>query len=199
MANANFHVCEDKDKDRWGKLGRACDSVFTRALGDDGDRYRFRCRARRPRLMRAWFITITWIGALRSAKHRAGVLRLLERLQDQQGAGASAGTAKPSRARHRSNFDAADQAEWRRFMDAAVAMGLASRRYRIRCRATRPWPPISPTRDAQVADLARRYLDVVLVLSAARLRDGLGHDGSLFLAAGPVVARRWTAEARLAL
>ena len=79
-------------------------------------------------------------------------------------------------------FNAADQAAWKQFLDAAVAMGLrlALTEFDVSERGT---PSDIPERDRQIADLARRYLDFMFAYRRPGLSDGLGHDGSLFLAA----------------
>jgi endo-1,4-beta-xylanase len=105
-----------------------------------------------------------------SAKHRAGVLRLLERMkrngvpidalgvQGHIGPGATdAGTA----------FSAAEQMEWRKFLDEAIGMGLdiVITEFDV---GDQTMPADIATRDAEVAALARAYLD--LMLSYRQLR-----------------------------
>jgi len=99
-----------------------------------------------------------------SARHRDGVLKLLARLkankvpvhllgvQSHIGPGANPESQGPN------SFGAADQAAWKQFLDAAVAMDLrlALTEFDVGERGT---PGDIPERDRFMAELARRYLD----------------------------------------
>ncbi|HEX4105848.1 MAG TPA: endo-1,4-beta-xylanase [Rhizomicrobium sp.] len=135
------------------------DSVFTRALGDAAIDIAFdAARQAAPEARLVYNDYMDWSTA--SAKHRAGVLRLLERLKASKVPVQVLGL-QSHLAPGKSNFNNADQAEWRRFIDAAVAMGLdlAITEFDVE---DQTMAADIVTRDAQVADLARRYLDVAL-------------------------------------
>ncbi|HEU4960981.1 MAG TPA: endo-1,4-beta-xylanase [Sphingomonas sp.] len=105
-------------------------------------------------------------------RHRAGVLKLLETLKargtpvDALGVQSHIATAGPDVA----GTVAKQEAEWRRFLDAVVAMGLklVVTEFDVHDNGL---PPDVAVRDRAVADYARAYLD--LMLSYPALRDVL--------------------------
>jgi endo-1,4-beta-xylanase len=149
--------------------GEMCESAFTRYLGPQVIDVAFHAaRKSAPHAQLVYNDYMSW-GA-DSAKHRAGVLRLLERMkrngvpidalgvQGHIGPGATdAGTA----------FSAAEQMEWRKFLDEAIGMGLdiVITEFDV---GDQTMPADIATRDAEVAALARAYLD--LMLSYRQLR-----------------------------
>jgi endo-1,4-beta-xylanase len=141
------------------ETGSMRDSVFTRTLGDATIDIAFdAARQAAPEARLVYNDYMDWSAG--SAQHRAGVLRLLERLKTNKVPVQVLGL-QSHLASGKNNFDAADQAEWRRFMDAAVALGLDLAVTEFDVEDQTMAADIA-TRDAQVADLARRYLDVVL-------------------------------------
>ncbi|HUO01144.1 MAG TPA: endo-1,4-beta-xylanase [Rhizomicrobium sp.] len=141
------------------ETGGMRDTIFTRALGDAVIDIAFdAARQAAPGARLVYNDYMDWSAA--SAQHRAGVLRLLERLTASKVPVQVLGL-QSHLAPGKSNFDATDQAEWRRFVDAAVAMGLdlAITEFDVEDQAM---TADIAMRDVQVADLARRYLDVVL-------------------------------------
>lgn len=106
-------------------------------------------------------------------KHRDGVLRLLERMKarnvpiDALGVQAHIGTANTDTS---TGFGARQEAEWRRFLDAVVAMGyeLVITEFDVHDKGL---PADIYVRDRAVADYARAYLD--LMLSYPQLGDVL--------------------------
>lgn len=99
------------------------------------------------------------------AKHRAGVLKLLARLKaknvpiDALGIQGhiGGGVDEPEVAR----FPAADQREWRAFLDEARGMGLDLLITELDAN-DKAMPADIPRRDAEVAALTRDYLDLML-------------------------------------
>ena len=99
-----------------------------------------------------------------SAHHREGVLKLLARLKANKvpvhllGVQSHIGPGTNPESQGPNTFNAADQAAWKQFLDAAVAMGLrlCLTEFDVSERGT---PADIPERDRQIADLARRYLD----------------------------------------
>lgn len=99
-----------------------------------------------------------------SARHREGVLRLLSRLKagkvpvDLLGVQSHIGPGTNPESQGPNTFSAADQAEWKQFLDAVVGMGLrlCLTEFDVGERGT---PADIPERDRFLADLARRYLD----------------------------------------
>jgi endo-1,4-beta-xylanase len=141
------------------ETGGMRDTIFTRYLGDATIDIAFdAARQAAPEARLVYNDYMDWSAA--SAKHRAGVLRLLERLKTNKVPVQVLGL-QSHLASGKSNFDAADQAEWRRFLDAAVAMGLGLAVTEFDVEDQAMTAEIA-ARDAEVADLARRYLDMVL-------------------------------------
>jgi endo-1,4-beta-xylanase len=97
-------------------------------------------------------------------KHRAGVLRLLEGFKargvpiDALGVQSHIGSGNSDDS---VGFDTAQEREWRAFMDEVTGMGLevVITEFDVH---DKNLPADIPTRDAAVADLARRYLDLML-------------------------------------
>ncbi len=99
-----------------------------------------------------------------SARHREGVLRLLARLKASKvpvhllGVQSHIGPGTNPESQGPNSFSAADQAAWKQFLDAAVAMDLrlALTEFDVGERGT---PGDIAARDRFMADLTRRYLD----------------------------------------
>ena len=97
-------------------------------------------------------------------KHRAGVLRLLEGFKargvpiDALGVQSHIGSGNTDDS---VGFDTAQETEWRRFLDEVTGLGLklAVTEFDVHDKNL-PADPL--TRDRQVADLGRRYLDLML-------------------------------------
>ena len=98
------------------------------------------------------------------AKYRDGMLRLLSRLKankvpvDVYGVQSHIGQSYSADSLGSNTFNAADQAVWKQFLDAASGMGLrlAITEFDVSERGT---PSDIVERDRQIADLAHRYLD----------------------------------------
>lgn len=96
--------------------------------------------------------------------HQAGVLRLLEGMKsrgvpiDALGVQSHIGSGNSDDS---VGFDTAREGNWRRFMDEVTGMGLdiVISEFDVH---DKNLPPDIPSRDQQVADLARRYLDLML-------------------------------------
>jgi endo-1,4-beta-xylanase len=144
------------------ETGEMRDTAFTRYLGPKVIDIAFdAARRAAPHATLVYNDYMSWGPG--NAKHRAGVLKLLERLrasdvpvqvlgvQSHIGPGATDATTA---------FDADDVREWQRFLDEAVAMdlGLAVTEFDV---GDQTMPADIAQRDAAVADLARRYLDVM--------------------------------------
>lgn len=97
-------------------------------------------------------------------KHRAGVLRLLEGFKargvpiDALGVQSHIGSGNSDDS---VGFDTTQEREWRRFIDETTGMGLeiVITEFDVH---DKNLPADIPTRDTAVADLARRYLDLML-------------------------------------
>jgi endo-1,4-beta-xylanase len=149
--------------------GEMRDTVFSRHLGPEVIDIAFgAARAAAPQAQLVYNDYMSWGSG--NARHRAGVLRLLERLKKngvpvdalgvQSHIGPGATEAGPS-------FSAGDQAEWRRFIDEAVGMGLdiVITEFDV---GDQTMPADIAMRDREVAALARDYFD--LMLSYPQLR-----------------------------
>ena len=143
--------------------GAMRETVFTRYLGDSVIDIAFdAARRAAPHAQLVYNDYMSWGPG--NAKHRAGVLALLERLkhagvpvdalgiQGHIGPGASATTP---------TLTPQDEAAWRAFLDGATALGLdlVVTEFDV---GDQDLPADIAARDAGVADLARRYLDVML-------------------------------------
>lgn len=139
------------------------ETVFTRYLGDAVIDIAFHAaRAVLPKAQLVYNDYMSWGPG--NAKHRTGVLTLLERLkkngvpvdalgvQAHIGPGASATTPI---------LTADDEREWRGFLDAATGLGLDLVITEFD-EGDQNLPADIAVRDAAVADLARRYSDVML-------------------------------------
>jgi endo-1,4-beta-xylanase len=143
--------------------GGMTESVFTKYLGPEVIDIAFHAaRAAAPKAQLVYNDYMSWGPG--NATHRAGVLALLERLkkngvpidalgiQGHIGPGASATTPV---------MGDADEADWRKFLDGATALGLdlVITEFDI---GDQNLPAGIAVRDAAVAAVARRYFDVML-------------------------------------
>ncbi|MEI9994428.1 MAG: endo-1,4-beta-xylanase [Rhizomicrobium sp.] len=139
------------------------ETVFTRYLGDRVIDIAFdAARTALPHAQLVYNDYMSWGPG--NAKHRAGVVALLERLkkngtpidalgvQAHIGPGASATTP---------TLGPGDEREWRGFLDAATGLGLDLVITEFD-EGDQNLPADIALRDAAVADLARRYFDVML-------------------------------------
>jgi endo-1,4-beta-xylanase len=140
------------------KTGEARDTPFTQVLGFDVLRIAYEAaREHAPRAQLVYNDYMSWEAG--GEKHRTGVLRLLERFRksnipvDALGIQSHLGNA--------GNVHAGQRAQWRGFVDEAVAMG-----YRLLITELdvndKDMPGDIAARDAQVAAVARDYLDLML-------------------------------------
>lgn len=103
-------------------------------------------------------------------KHRAGVLRLLEGFKargvpiDALGVQSHIGSGNSDDS---VGFDTAQEREWRRFLDEVVGLGLDLMITEFDVH-DKNLPVDIPTRDAAVADLGKRYLDLMLAYEQTR-------------------------------
>ncbi|HXC54189.1 MAG TPA: endo-1,4-beta-xylanase [Rhizomicrobium sp.] len=145
------------------KTGGMTESVFTRYIGPEVIDIAFQAaRAAAPHAQLVYNDYMSWGPG--NAKHRAGVLALLERLKEDGvpidalgvqahiGPGASASTV---------TLDGDNEAEWRKFLDAATAAGLDLVITEFDY-GDQTLPPDIALRDAAVASATRHYLDVML-------------------------------------
>ena len=108
---------------------------------------------------------MTW--GVNSARHRDGVLGLLQRLKARRvpvqmfGIQAHIGAGEIGEVRGTMTFDAREEADWKAFMDAAVALvpRLAITELDVSETGT---PADIDARDRIMADLLRRYMDMML-------------------------------------
>jgi endo-1,4-beta-xylanase len=99
-----------------------------------------------------------------STRHRDGVLKLLQRLKANKapvhllGVQSHIGPGNNVESQGSNTFNAADQTSWKQFLDAVVALDLrlALTEFDVSERGT---PSDIVTRDREMADLTRRYLD----------------------------------------
>ena len=145
------------------ETGGMTQSVFTKFIGPEVIDIAFHvAREAAPKAQLVYNDYMSWGPG--NATHRAGVLALLERLKKNNvpidalgvqahiGPGASATTPKLS---------ADDETEWRKFLDAATAMGLDLVITEFD-EGDQNLPADIAVRDAAVAEVARHYLDVML-------------------------------------
>ncbi len=148
--------------------GEMRDTPFTRYLGDKVIDIAFdAAHQAAPHAQLVYNDYMSW-GA-KPARHRAGVLRLLERLKENSVPVAALGVQA-----HISpdvsapvSLGAADEAEWRRFLDAVTALDLDLLITEFDV-GDQDLPADIAVRDAAAAELTRRYLDVMF--SYKRLR-----------------------------
>ncbi|HEY4941715.1 MAG TPA: endo-1,4-beta-xylanase [Rhizomicrobium sp.] len=149
--------------------GGMTESVFTKYIGPEVIDIAFHAaRAAVPKAQLVYNDYMSWGPG--NAKHRDGVIALLERLkkngvpvealgvQAHIGPGASATTP---------TLTADGETEWRKFLDAATGLGLDLVITEFD-EGDQNLPADIALRDRAVADLARRYLDVMLSYSQLR-------------------------------
>lgn len=149
--------------------GEMRETVFTKHLGPEAIDVMFHAaRESAPHAQLVYNDYMSW--AADSAKHRAGVLRLLERLKKNNvpiDALGVQGHIGPGATDAGTSFSAAEQAEWRAFLDEVTSMGLdlAITEFDV---GDQTMPADIAARDAEVAGLARDYFD--LMVSYKQLR-----------------------------
>jgi endo-1,4-beta-xylanase len=145
------------------QTGGMTQSVFTKYIGPDVIDMAFHAaREAAPKAQLVYNDYMSWGPG--NTRHRDGVAALLERLKKNKvpvdalgiqghiGPGASATTP---------TLTADDETEWRKFLDAATGLGLDLVITEFD-EGDQNLPADIGVRDAAVADLARRYLDVML-------------------------------------
>jgi endo-1,4-beta-xylanase len=142
------------------------DMVFSRHLGDDCMGIVFdAARKAAPQAILVYNDFMTW--GDNSARHREGVLKLLDRMKsrkvpvDALGVQSHIGAGEIGNVKSTMSFDAREETDWKNFMDAASALypRLQITEFDVSELGT---PADIPTRDRIIADLARRYLDMML-------------------------------------
>jgi endo-1,4-beta-xylanase len=145
--------------------GEMRETAFSRALGSADDVLDLAFRTAREAAPHAQLVYndyMDWEPG--NATHRAGVLRLLERLRkrgtpvDALGVQSHIGTENTDDSNF---FGPREEAEWRRFLDETVAMGydLVITEFDVHDKGL---PADIPTRDRAVGAYARAYLDLML-------------------------------------
>ena len=139
-------------------------TALSRHLGDDAiiDLAFHTARAAAPDAQLVYNDYMSWEAGHET--HRAGVLRLLEGMKargvpiDALGVQSHIGSGNSDDS---VGFDTAQETEWRRFMDEVTGMGLdiVISEFDVH---DRNLPADIPSRDQAMADLARRYLDLML-------------------------------------
>jgi len=146
--------------------GKMRDFVFSRHLGDDCMDIVFdAARQAAPHAQLVYNDFMTWGG--NSARHREGVLKLLDRMKSRKvpvdvlGVQSHIGAGEIGGVKGTMTFDAREEADWKSFMDAATALypRLQITEFDVSEVGT---PGDIPARDQIIADLARRYLDMML-------------------------------------
>ncbi|HEY8254746.1 MAG TPA: endo-1,4-beta-xylanase [Rhizomicrobium sp.] len=146
--------------------GRMRDMVFSRHLGDDCMDIVFdAARKAAPQAVLVYNDFMTW--GDNSARHREGVLKLLDRMKsrrvpvDALGVQSHIGAGEIGNVKGTMTFDAREQADWKNFMDAVTALypRLQITEFDVSELGT---PADIAARDRIIADLARRYLDMML-------------------------------------
>ena len=142
------------------------DMVFSRHLGDDCMGIVFdAARKAAPQAALVYNDFMTW--GDNSARHREGVIKLLDRMKSQKvpvdvlGVQSHIGAGEIGDVKGTMTFDAREEADWKSFMDAATALypRLQITEFDVSELGT---PPEIAARDRIIADLARRYLDMML-------------------------------------
>ncbi|MEJ1970253.1 MAG: endo-1,4-beta-xylanase [Rhizomicrobium sp.] len=182
------------------KTGEMTDSVFTKGDRPEVIDIAFHAaRAAAPKAQLVYNDYMSWGPG--NAVHRAGVLKLLERLkannvpidalgvQAHIGPGASASTT---------TLDGDNETEWRKFLDAVTAMGLDLVITEFDY-GDQTLPADVALRDAAVAGAARHYFDVMLSYRQLRYVMAWGLVDKYSLAARAPAARRRPAQAAPAL
>ena len=146
--------------------GAMRDMVFSRHLGDDCMDIVFdAARKAAPQAVLVYNDFMTW--GDNSARHREGVLRLLDRMKsrkvpvDALGVQSHIGAGEIGGVKGTMTFNAREETDWKRFMDAATALypRLQITEFDVSEEGT---PADIPARDRIIADLARRYLGMML-------------------------------------
>jgi endo-1,4-beta-xylanase len=146
--------------------GRMRDMVFSRHLGDDCMDIVFdAARKAAPQATLVYNDFMTW--GENSARHREGVLKLLDSMKSRKvpmdvlGVQSHIGAGEIGNVKGTMTFDAREEADWKNFMDAATALypRLQITEFDVSEVGT---PADIPARDRVISDLARRYLDMML-------------------------------------
>jgi len=149
--------------------GEMRETVFTKHLGPEAIDVMFHAaREAAPHAQLVYNDYMSW--AADSAKHRAGVLRLLERLKKNNvpiDALGVQGHIGPGATDAGTSFSAAEQTQWRAFLDEVKGMGLdlVITEFDV---GDQTMPADITARDAEVATLAADYLN--LMVSYKQLR-----------------------------
>jgi endo-1,4-beta-xylanase len=142
------------------------DMVFSRHLGEDCLDIVFdAARKAAPQASLVYNDFMSWGDNF--ARHREGVLKLLDRMKSRKvpvevlGVQSHIGAGEIGNVRGTMTFDAREERDWKSFMDAATALypRLQITEFDVSEMGT---PADIPTRDRIIADLARRYLDMML-------------------------------------
>jgi endo-1,4-beta-xylanase len=140
--------------------GAMRETALTRHLGAQVIDIAFRAaREAAPHAQLVYNDYMTWED--KSAAHRAGVLRLLERLRAGGVPIDALGVQGHIDTRESTGIGAAQEAGWRRFMDEATGMGLKILITELDVN-DRGLPADIAVRDRAVADYARAFLDLTL-------------------------------------
>jgi len=146
--------------------GRMRDMVFSRHLGDDCMDIVFdAARKAAPQAVLVYNDFMTW--GDNSARHREGVVRLLDSMKsrkvpvDALGVQSHIGAGEIGNVKGTMTFDAREQADWKNFMDAATALHPRLQITEFDVSELGTAADIA-ARDRIIADLARRYLDMML-------------------------------------
>ena len=149
--------------------GEMRETIFTKYLGPEAIDVMFHAtRESAPHAQLVYNDYMSW--AADSTKHRAGVLRLLERLKKNNvpiDALGVQGHIGPGATDAGSSFSAAEQTQWRAFLDEVTGMGLdlVVTEFDV---GDQTMAADVAGRDAEVAALGRDYLD--LMVSYPQLR-----------------------------
>jgi endo-1,4-beta-xylanase len=148
------------------KSGGLRTDAFSRHLGETLLDIAFdAAREAVPRAVLVYNDFMTW--GVNSARHRDGVLALLQRLKSRRapvhmlGVQSHIGAGEIGDVRGTMTFDAREEADWKSFVDAAVGMGhtLSITEFDVSEIGT---PADVSARDRVMADLTRRYMDMML-------------------------------------
>lgn len=142
------------------------DMVFSKYLGDKAMDIVFdAARQAAPQAVLVYNDFMTWGDT--SARHREGVLKLLSRMRSSKvpvqvlGVQSHIGAGEIGGVKGTMTFDAREEAEWKSFVDAAVAMGFGLQITEFDVSETgTPADPVA--RDRIMADLTRRYMTMML-------------------------------------
>ena len=145
--------------------GSMRDMVFSRHLGDNCMDIVFdAARRAAPQAVLVYNDFMTW--GDNSARHREGVVRLLDRMKsrkvpvDALGVQSHIGAGEIGNVKGTMTFDAREEVDWKSFMDAATALypRLQITEFDVSELGT---PADIAARDRIIADLARRYLEMM--------------------------------------